>query len=234
MLLCRRRGEKRVEAVLSFRAITPDCKHHDCVLVFQPVIPAILKPESSVTIYYGFPGQTCLPAGGLAADKFSPYTQTLNSSIHPKAICCSKLFYDIIMLAFMTVCCYYLIVPNEQYTIQELCEHTGYSRRTVRYYVEIGLLDPPAGRGRGGFYNDSHLNRLKQVRTLQEKGMNLTTIVGHLKGAMEEEAAFARDVWVKYEIIPGVEISVRRDVEIEKGSKIFEMIRVVKSIAKEK
>ncbi|MCK4823506.1 MerR family transcriptional regulator, partial [bacterium] len=30
-------------------------------------------------------------------------------------------------------------------------------RRTIRYYIQEGLLEPPAGRGRGGFYYDSHL-----------------------------------------------------------------------------
>jgi DNA-binding transcriptional MerR regulator len=60
---------------------------------------------------------------------------------------------------------------NEKlYTIKQLSELTGYSRRTIRYYIQQGLLEPPAGRGRGGFYNDSHLLKLKEIRAQQEKG----------------------------------------------------------------
>jgi len=46
---------------------------------------------------------------------------------------------------------------NERYTIDQLCERTGFTRRTIHFYVNEGLIDPPAGRGRGGFYNDSQL-----------------------------------------------------------------------------
>jgi DNA-binding transcriptional MerR regulator len=68
-------------------------------------------------------------------------------------------------------------MKERRYTIQELSELTGFSIRTIRYYVHEGLIDPPAGRGRGGFYFDSQLNQLKQIKALQEKGMRLSSIV---------------------------------------------------------
>ena len=125
---------------------------------------------------------------------------------------------------------------SKQYTIREICDITGYSRRTIRYYVQIGLIEPPSGRGRGGFYNDSHVNKLKQVKALQEKGMQLSVIMEYLKteraGVPEEDVA-KREIWVRIEIAPGIEISVRRDIEEKKGKKIDEIIRVAKSILKE-
>ena len=124
-------------------------------------------------------------------------------------------------------------MQKTQYTIQELCDSTGYSRRTVRYYVEIGLVDPPSGRGRGGFYNDSSVNKLMQIKSLQEKGMNLAAIIDYFKGEKTVDQSYLRDVWVKYEIVPGIEISVRRDVEEREGRKVFEIVRVARSIAKE-
>ena len=94
-------------------------------------------------------------------------------------------------------------------------------------------MDPPAGRGRGGFYFDSQLNQLKQIKSLQEKGMKLSSIAQYLKGDATEEPSFVRNVWVKYEIAPGLEINVRRDVEESEGRKVLEIIKTVKSIVRE-
>ena len=70
---------------------------------------------------------------------------------------------------------------QKRYLIQELSELTGYSRRTIRYYIQEGLLEPPAGRGRGGFYYDSHLNTLSKIRQLQNQGLQLASIAQILK-----------------------------------------------------
>ncbi|MCA9530561.1 MAG: MerR family transcriptional regulator [Myxococcales bacterium] len=59
------------------------------------------------------------------------------------------------------------------YSIAEFAERGGVTRRTVRYYVQRGLLDPPEGAGRGARYTDAHLRRLERVRTLQEQGYSL-------------------------------------------------------------
>ncbi len=121
-----------------------------------------------------------------------------------------------------------------KYTIEELCELTGLSRRTVRYYVQEGLIDPPAGRGRGGFYFDSHLTRLRQIRAMQEQGMSLSVIRAHLQGVGAKEVPFPRrDIWVRHEIAPGLEVNVRRDVEERLGRKISEIIRMARILVKE-
>ena len=67
-------------------------------------------------------------------------------------------------------------MKRKRYTIQELSELTGFSRRTIRYYIQEGLLEPPAGRGRGGFYYDSHLKKLSKIRQLQNQGLKLGSI----------------------------------------------------------
>ena len=122
---------------------------------------------------------------------------------------------------------------ENKYTIKELSELTGFSVRTIRYYIQEGLLEPPAGRGRGGFYFDSQLNQLRLIKSLQEKGMKIASIVEYLKMGGVKEADYSREVWVKYEIIPGLEVSVRRDLEEREGKKVSEIIRTAKSIARE-
>ncbi len=120
-----------------------------------------------------------------------------------------------------------------KYTIDDLCELTGYSRRTIRYYVQEGIIEPPAGRGRGGFYYDSHLNKLFQIKSLQEKGMGLMAIAKYLEGGEVREENYSRDIWIRYEIAPGLEISVRRDIEEAEGKKISEIVRIAKSVMRE-
>jgi len=44
---------------------------------------------------------------------------------------------------------------------------------------------------------------------------------------------YQKDIWVKYEILPGLEINVRRYIEEREGKKIFEIAMIAKSIIKE-
>ncbi len=118
------------------------------------------------------------------------------------------------------------------YTIEQLSELTGYSRRTIRYYIQQGLLEPPAGRGRGGFYYDSHLHKLNEIRAQQEKGIKLAAIQELGRSIQEPAAAPDREVWVKYTIIPGIEFHIQRNVEEREGRRITEIIRMIKSLLK--
>jgi DNA-binding transcriptional MerR regulator len=121
-------------------------------------------------------------------------------------------------------------MEENQYTIEDLCELTGYTRRTIRYYIQEGLLDPPAGRGRGGFYFDSHLKRLNEIKSLQDKGLKLAAILEVLKKGKEPELLNVREVWIKYPIDQGIEIHISRDLEEKEGKKIREIIRVARAI----
>ena len=123
-------------------------------------------------------------------------------------------------------------MTKRTYTIDDLVERTGFSRRTIRYYVQEGLLEPPAGRGRGGFYYDSHLERLGQIRELQAQGLRLRTIREHLAEAPPEPVPPAsREVWARHEVLPGLEIHVRRDVEERLGRTVQELVRLARSLA---
>ena len=67
-------------------------------------------------------------------------------------------------------------------TIGELAGRAGVSRRTIRYYVEIGLLPPPEGAGRAAGYTAEHLRRLEVVKDLQAARLTLDEIKEHLAG----------------------------------------------------
>src|SRR5919202_6419080 len=68
------------------------------------------------------------------------------------------------------------------YGIKELAELGGITRRTVRYYVQRGLLPTPLGTGRGPHYTQVHLERLIHIRRLQETGVPLAEIAARLDG----------------------------------------------------
>jgi DNA-binding transcriptional MerR regulator len=65
------------------------------------------------------------------------------------------------------------MTDDTTYSIGELAELTGVSRRTVRYYVQRGLIDPPLGRGRGDHYAEDHVRQILRVRRLQLEGVPL-------------------------------------------------------------
>jgi DNA-binding transcriptional MerR regulator len=123
-------------------------------------------------------------------------------------------------------------MKTEKYTMEELAELTGFTRRTIRYYIQEGLLGPPAGRGRGGFYYDSHVQTLLQIKALQEKGMGISGIASLLKKETPEPVMSARNIMVRYEIVPGVELNISREMEMNEPRKIREIIRVIKIITK--
>ena len=121
-------------------------------------------------------------------------------------------------------------MDEKQYTIQDLCELTGYTRRTIRYYIQEDLLDPPAGRGRGGFYFDSHVKRLLEIKALQDKGLKLAAILEVLKKDKGPELLHFRELWIKYPIDQGIEIHIRRDLEEKERKKVEEIVRIARSI----
>ncbi|UOQ43314.1 MerR family transcriptional regulator [Halobacillus salinarum] len=56
-----------------------------------------------------------------------------------------------------------------EYKIDEVARKSGLTKRTIRYYEEIGLLFP-AARTDGGYrtYNAQHINRLNQIVNARE------------------------------------------------------------------
>src|SRR5437588_9187384 len=60
-------------------------------------------------------------------------------------------------------------------TISELADEAGVTPRTIRYYVEQGLLPEPE-RGRPAEYTEQHLRRLDLIRRLKEQYLPLEEI----------------------------------------------------------
>jgi len=61
--------------------------------------------------------------------------------------------------------------------ISELEQLSGISRRTIHFYLQKGLLPQPVKTGKTmSYYNDDHINTLKQIQELKKKGLPLAAI----------------------------------------------------------
>ena len=73
-----------------------------------------------------------------------------------------------------------LVSDDEQtyYTIEQVATRTGLTKRTLRYYEEVGLL-PPTGRTEGNYrrYSESDVQRLERIKELRDLlGFSLSDI----------------------------------------------------------
>ena len=72
-------------------------------------------------------------------------------------------------------------MSETSYKLDELAAAAGVSARTVRYYVQRGLLPAPAFRGRDTAYSGEHLLRLQAIKRLQERFLPLDAIQAELE-----------------------------------------------------
>lgn len=118
-----------------------------------------------------------------------------------------------------------------RWKLDELAQRAGVSARTVRYYVQRGLVPAPEFRGPDTAYTEEHLTRLRAIRVLQARHLPLDAIEAALAGnppaavariaegevppelfgapslpRREPEDAPAR--WRRYTLAPGVELHV--------------------------
>ncbi len=73
------------------------------------------------------------------------------------------------------------------YSLGDLCDLAAVTPRTVRYYVQQGLLPAPGASGPGAHYDDGHLNRLRLIRKLQRGHLPLAEIRTRLSALSDHE-----------------------------------------------
>ena len=73
--------------------------------------------------------------------------------------------------------------------LTELADRAGVSIRTVRYYIQQGLLPRPEARGPGAHYKEEHLDRLLLIKRLQREHLPLAEIRRVLESSAGESPA---------------------------------------------
>lgn len=72
------------------------------------------------------------------------------------------------------------------YRVDALAARAGVSVDTVRFYQSKGLLPQPAREGRVALYSEQHLERLRKIKDLKDKGFTLDSIRTLLDGDIGE------------------------------------------------
>ena len=99
------------------------------------------------------------------------------------------------------------------YTLDQLCALTDLPKRTVRYYMQLGLVDRPVGETRAAHYTPRHLEQLLQIRKLADAGVSLERIREVLAGGESPVPDRVRQpgsisVLSHVFIAPGVELQI--------------------------
>jgi DNA-binding transcriptional MerR regulator len=86
-------------------------------------------------------------------------------------------------------------VEPSLYTIEQVATRTGFTKRTLRYYEEVGVLSP-TGRTEGNYrrYSEADVERLERIRNLRELlGFSLADIREIMEA--EDERVQIRDAY---------------------------------------
>src|SRR5262245_24800300 len=65
-------------------------------------------------------------------------------------------------------------MSQRSYSLSDLATVVGIEPRTVRSYIERGLLPSAHTRGRAATYSDEHLSRLEVIKSLRRARPNIT------------------------------------------------------------
>ncbi len=118
-----------------------------------------------------------------------------------------------------------------KFNLTQLCERADVPGRTVRFYIQKGLLPPPEGEKRGAWYSERHLADLLRIRQWQETGLSLEAIAGLLAAKHEPPLASARpgSVEVRSHLIvaDGIELVVAPDRARLTQDQIRQLFRTV-------
>lgn len=74
-------------------------------------------------------------------------------------------------------------MSHPTYSLDDLAERSDTPARTIRYYIQRGLVSRPVGEKRGAHYTAEHLQQLLQIRKWVGAGLSLQRIGELMQGA---------------------------------------------------
>ncbi len=102
---------------------------------------------------------------------------------------------------------------EKQFSLTDLSMLVDLPSRTIRYYIQAGLLEKPLGKGRGAHYNARHADQLIQIKKWSDAGLSLERIGELLNGQVVDIPSKPRkpgdiEVWSHLYIADGVELKI--------------------------
>ena len=101
--------------------------------------------------------------------------------------------------------------PAEHLSIEQVATLVSLPIRTVRYYIQQGLVSRPLGAKRGAFYARRHVEQLLLIRRWSDAGLSLDRIRELIAGAPEDAPPRAAapgtvEVWSRVTLADGLEL----------------------------
>ena len=100
-------------------------------------------------------------------------------------------------------------------SLTQLSERAGVPGRSIRFYIQKGLLPGPEGEKRGAYYTDVHLADLLRIKQWQDAGLSLDAIAGLLEARHEAPIPPVRpgavEVRSHFIVADGLELVVSAD-----------------------
>ena len=103
---------------------------------------------------------------------------------------------------------------EQEFSITELCTLADLSARTVRFYIQQGLVSRPTGEKKGAKYNKAHLDQLLSIKKWQAAGLSLERIRELLVEPDANQVPLRPkwpgmvEVWSRIHIADGVELNI--------------------------
>lgn len=99
----------------------------------------------------------------------------------------------------------------DRLSIDQLATLTGLTARTVRYYIQQGLVSRPEGAKRGAYYGRQHLEQLLFIRRWTDAGLSLDRVRALIAGSPEDPPRRAVppgsvEVWSRVTVADGLEV----------------------------
>ena len=102
---------------------------------------------------------------------------------------------------------------SKTFSLDELCTLTDLPKRTVRYYMQMGLVNRPIGETRAAHYLTAHLDQLLKVKQLADAGISLERIADIQNGEelpVPPKPRKPGDIQVRshVHVAPGIELQI--------------------------
>ena len=124
------------------------------------------------------------------------------------------------------------------FTLDDLCSLTDFSKRTVRYYMQLGLVDRPIGETRAAHYLEAHLQQLLRIKKLTDAGVSLERVRDVLTGGDEPVPARAKkpgSIEVKSHLFvtQGIELQISPDEAGLSPDQVRALVKAVMAAAQQ-
>lgn len=122
---------------------------------------------------------------------------------------------------------------DNTFTLDQLSALTDLSLRTIRYYIQLGLVDRHEGDRKHARYTQKHLDQVLQVRAMADQGTPLERIKQLIHGItippLPPKGPGDISVISKVFIAPGIELHLEPQVAGLSPEKLRQFVRSVLS-----